>query len=510
MSMGSRLLLFLLCLLPCWVRASVVVQGEARGYEGRKLAVVALQDEFSSKRMVIAQCDINDNGMFRVEFDVLTTQRVYLHIQRIEAPIYVKPLSSYSVIFPVVSDKEYKRFDRTEVSLQFSDLPESDINFIIRKFNSDYANFIGEHFYDFATDEYRGSPEYLKLRSTEKSEVDLYARRAEVDTTKFSSDKGFGRWVSSFADSVMQANEPSADAQFTDEYKRFTLAELYLLSGMNRRVFYENYFMSTTPRSHNPAYAACFKLFAGNVLTGRKATIQSAIIKSINVDRDLSRLAEAMSPETELISDRLKRIAAIVGLQEVYNNKSFDRASIDILLQKVQTGDTIVDELASAVLYQMRRCKSGWPIRDFKFTDENQERWTFENADGLPICMLFFASWSPSSQKEVIVMERWQEKFRGRVQFVAVCMDDDYRNYRKYLEDNLRLPLKLLYGNAEPLIQEKFNLKAIPHIVFLDQKGQVAADVCPLPSDAQFEAFLNRVSVAAAPEKQGPKTWKDH
>jgi hypothetical protein len=89
-------------------------------------------------------------------------------------------------------------------------------------------------------------------------------------------------------------------------------------------------------------------------------------------------------------------------------------------------------------------------------------------------------------------------------------MDDDYRYYRKYLEDNLKLPIKLLYGNAEPMVHEKFNLKAIPHSVILDAKGVVVADVCPLPSDPQFESFISRVATAAAPAKQGPKTWKDN
>jgi thiol-disulfide isomerase/thioredoxin len=486
------------------------VLGEAKGYEGRRLAVVALQDEFSAKRIVLAQTDVNDNGLFAVEFEITETQRVYLHIQRIEAPIYVQPEASYNVIFPVLSEKEYKRFDRTEVTLQFPDLPQKDINFVIRKFNADYAVFIREHFYDFATDEYRGSTEYLKHVGSEKKTVDLYARRTESDSTKIGLEKGFSRYVAHFADSVLRANESSSEAAFTEEYKRYSLAELYLLSGMNRKIFYEQYFMSAYPQKHNSAYAGCFELFARNMLTGRKASIQSAIIKAINVDRDLIRLAEALSPETEVISDRLKRVAAIVGLQEVYTNKSFDRASIDILLQKVQTGDTLVDDLASAVWFQLKRCKTGWPIRDFVFTDENQERWTFENADGLPVYMLFFASWSPASLKEVIVLERWQEKFRGRIEFVAVCMDDDYRNYRKYLEENLKLPLKLLYGNAEPLVQEKFNLKAIPHSVLLDANGILVADVCPLPSDVQFESFVSRSSTNTNPEKQGPKTWKDH
>lgn len=503
---------FLLCLFASHVGASqsVRVTGEAKGYEGRKLAVVALQDELSAKRILLAQCDVADNGTFNVSFDVGNTQRVYLHIQRIEAPLYVQPGKTYSIVFPTLSKVDYKRFDNTEVNLQFKDLPEDDINTVIRRFNLDYAEFVSEHFYDFASDEYRGSPEYLKYIGNKKEKVDLYTRSTAVDSLKRDESKGFTRWVVQFEDSVYNSKEPSSDSLFTEAYKRFSIAELHLLSGMNRRLFYERYFMSIQPLERNPAFASCFKLFTRNVLVGQKAPVQTAIIRAINVDRDLVRLSEALSSETYVQSDRLKRLAVILGLKDVYNNKSFDRASIDILLGKVSTGDTLVDALAEATLYQLKRCKQGWPISDFVFTDETQERWSIQNADGLPVYMLFFATWSPASLKEILVLERWQEKFRGRVQFVAICMDDEYRSYRKYLEDNMKLPLKLLYGNAEPFVQEKFNLKAIPHQVMLDTDGVVVADTCPLPSDPMFESFINRISKAEQPVKQGPKTWKDH
>jgi thiol-disulfide isomerase/thioredoxin len=509
--MVSRIILLLSLAFPYLIAAQTSrVMGVAKGYEGRKLIVIAIQDELSSKRELLAQCDVGDDGRFDVSFHVAATERVYIHIQRVEAPLYAQPGKTYSVNFPKVSADGFKRFDNTEVNLLFENLPESDVNLVVRKFNSDYAAFISRHFYDFATDEYRGSAEYLKYVGARKDKVDMYSRNAETDTLQRKLDKGFNRWVIQFEDSVVKSNEQSSDSFFTDSYKRYSIAELHLLSGMNRREFYELYFMSVPPLMRNPAYAACFKLFTRNILTGQRAPVQSAIIRAVNVDRDLTRLSEALSSESYLQSERLKMLASMNALKEVYNNRSFDRASIDILLGKVATGDTLVDHVASAILHELRRCKAGWPIRDFVFTDETQERWTLQDADGLPVYLLFFASWSPASLKEILVLERWQDKFRGRVQFVAVCMDDEYRSYRKYLEENLKLPIKLLYGNAEPFVQEKFKIKAIPHQVMLDATGVVVSDACPLPTEPSFESFVNRILIAAPAERQGPKTWKEH
>jgi hypothetical protein len=112
--------------------------------------------------------------------------------------------------------------------------------------------------------------------------------------------------------------------------------------------------------------------------------------------------------------------------------------------------------------------------------------------------------------KEILVLERAKEKFNGRIRFVAVCMDDDYRNYRKYIEEHMKMPIPIVYGNADPFVHEKFNLKAIPHQVMIDSNSRIAADVCPPPTDPQFESFLNRIALPVNPNSQAPKTWRDH
>lgn len=511
MSMHKQVaLIFFVFIHFCHFGQEVIVRGEAKGYEGKRLAVVGAQDELSGKRILLAQADVNDSGLFEVRFETKTTRRIYLHLQRAEAPLYVQQGRSYTVVFPPVANADYKRFDNTEISLQLVDFPVDDINIHIRKFNDDYARFISEHFYDFATDEYQGSSAYLNYLGTRKEKVDLYSKSIRLDTLDSKPEGEFSGYVKQFEDSVNSSVEQVSDMYFLAAYKRFSIGELHLLSGMNRKQFYERYFMSITPLEHNPAFVNCFKLFTQNMLTRQPAPVQAAMVKAVNVDRDFERLAAAFGADSELLSMRLKYLAALLGLKEAYNNAMYDRVSIDILLGKVQTDDTLVDQVAAAVLHQVTRCRAGWQMQEVTFTDEAQSKWMLSDADGLPLYILFFTTWSPASLKEILVLERLQEKFVGRVQFVAVCMDDDYRTYRKYIEEHMKLPIKLLYGNAEPFVHEKFNVKAIPHQVLIDAEQYVVSDTCPAPSDPIFESFLNRIAAANAPGKQGQKTWRDH
>jgi hypothetical protein len=116
----NKILLCLLCfLLALSAFAEVtIVRGEAPGYEGRLVAVVGVQDEFSGKRVFLAQSEIDGAGSFEVKFEIATTQRIYVHIQRMEAPLFVQPGKSYHVVFPKREQADFIRFDNTEVSLQ--------------------------------------------------------------------------------------------------------------------------------------------------------------------------------------------------------------------------------------------------------------------------------------------------------------------------------------------------------------------------------------------------------
>jgi thiol-disulfide isomerase/thioredoxin len=509
--MLNRLLICISFLIVANVHASVVrVLGTAPGYEGRKVAVIAMADEISGRRNLLTSADVRDDASFELEFDVEETQRVYIHIQRIEAALYVQPGNTYRCMFPQVSRNDYKRFDRTEVELEFVDLPASDLNQAIRKFNLDYSNFISEHFYDFASQEYRGSAQYLSALGDRKSKVDLFAKRNSTDSVKYSSTTQFKGWVKQFDDSVSLANMNKPTDDFFRTYITFATAELYLLSGMNRVDFYENYLMSISLPMRNPAFISCFKLFYQNMLTGRKSELQSKIMKAINVDRSFATLSENFAADSTLLSKKLRDLACLNGLREVYNNKSFDRGSIDLLLRKINSEDSTVNTIAQNVLYQFKRCAPGEAMPSLVLTNEIQEKWAVADYNGVPLYLYFFATWSPASLKDLLVIERWQEKFAGRLEFVAVSMDDDYRDFRKYLEDHPKQALTFVYGNADPFIQEKINLRAIPYQLLISDDGKVLSDFAPAPSDPTFESLMNRVALKEDGQRQRPKTWKDH
>jgi thiol-disulfide isomerase/thioredoxin len=506
---GSTVL-FLLLLAMSAAAETVRISGSAPGYEGRKLAVILPVDEFSGFRQLMVSTDIRDDASFQIEFELKEIRRVYIHIQRIEASLYAVPGSSYTCVFPQVAKSDFKRFDRSEVDLQLVDLPQDDLNALIRRYNADYTRFIAEHFYDFAAQEYRGSTQYMSTLQERRLKVDLFAKKNAKDTLQNAVAPVFERWVKHFCDSMESVYSGSNPSEFFQVYREFSEAELFLLKGMNRVQFYNRYIRSRALPLNNPAFVSCFKLYYQNLLTGRKSELQARIIKAINADRSLQILTDVFLSDSTLQSSRIRRLACVNGLKDVYYNKSFDRSAIEMMLRQPSDNDPELDSIAAHSYAQLTRCKGGTAFPELVLTDEAQERWSVSQLAGVPVYLYFFATWSPNSLKELQLLERWKEKFQGRIEFIGVSMDDDYSDFRKYLEEHPKQTLDFVYGNADPFIQEKLKLKAVPHAFLIDERGFIAVEIAPSPSDAKFEAALNQLAIAPADVRQKPKTWKDH
>ncbi len=238
--------------------------------------------------------------------------------------------------------------------------------------------------------------------------------------------------------------------------------------------------------------------------------MQSKIIRAINADRSMQMLTDVFAVDSTMQSSRMRRLACISGLKDIYYNRSFDRLAIERMLLQPSGTDGDLDAIAVNLHAQLTRCKSGTPFPELVLTDEAQERWSVSQFSGAPVYLYFFATWSPASLKELQLLERWKEKFAGRVEFIGVSLDDDYSDFRTYLEDHPKQALSFVYGNADPFIQEKLKLKAVPHAYLIDGQGLIVGDVAPSPSDPKFEAALSQIAVAPTDVNQKPKTWRDH
>ncbi|MFM9986631.1 MAG: TlpA family protein disulfide reductase [Flavobacteriales bacterium] len=488
--------------------AKTIITGKAQGQSGFQIAAFSPADYISGKRDLLALVTIGDKDDFRLEFELGETRLVQLVVLHMEAVLYAEPGKEYKVIYQPVPRDEAKRFDKTEVSLVFEGLPDGDINFLMSRFDSEYTAFINEHFYDFAIDEFKGNPEFSgKMKG--KSKVDLYEGVGKSDSLKQATVSNFSEVVVAFFDKINKEYATEYQNEFFHDYVRYSLSEIELVSGLSRKRYYKDYFMSQKVLHSNPAYMRVFKMFYRNLFDEQSEEKKSGIIKNINTLHDAIKLIDLFEGDSTMLSRDIRALAVIQALKDNFYNKTYSRRGITKTLASFTANypDKEIQKIGLGVSQVLEKNREGWIQEDFVLLDGANDKWNLRETEGLPTYVIFFATWSSSSVKEMLVLEKLNETYGKDIHIVGICMDENAELFKKYQREHPKQNFTMLYGYGDILLKEKFSLKSLPHAVLLDSEQKVITDYTALPSQG-IQATFAKIQEQAKAGGQGPGTWK--
>lgn len=490
--------------------AQVVIKGNAKEFQGKNVVVYSVADYVSSKNNVLLTRNIASDGSFKVDLDIADTRAVIIAIPPYQGLMYVEPGKNYEIVFPGNDKSEVRRFDKSEVALEFVNIPGDDLNVLIRQFNSDYFKFLNEHYYDFAVGEYRGS-DVVKNRMAEKNQgVDLY-KKAGADTSKVANvTSGFGNVITNFYnDTQLKYGEHYKNLFFAD-YVKYSLAEIELIAGRSKKSFYNEYFMSQPLLLQNPAYMKCLGLFYNNFLGTRPKDLQSGITKAISVERNGSQLVKMLENDSTALGNRIRTVAVIRSLKEFYFDKRYPRTAVEACLRELSQNaeDDDLKEMAKNTVSVLNNGREGWMPDDFVLADEQNNLWKWSENKGVYTYFIFFATWSSASVKEMLLLEKLNEQYKDYVRIVAINMDDDHELFQKYIREHKNQKFEFLFGNGDILLRDKLNIKSIPYALMVNPEGAAMFDYTRKPGEGIQSDFEKIKQLAASNPTQGPKTWK--
>ncbi len=488
--------------------AKVTIAGSADVIRSGVVAAFVVDDYISEKRVLLKSAEISSTGEFMLTFDLADTRAVIISINRVEGILYVTPGESYQIVFPSAETAEAKKFDRTSVEIIIKNDPPMSLNFIIQRFNGDFAHFLNDHFYDFAVNEYRGSDVYMKSLGAKITQTDLYKTSGKKDTVAIQPTVGFSSVIATFESKVQEDYSAFYDNAFFHDYVTYSMAELELMAGKKRADFYNEYFMSQSLRLHNPAFMRCFEVFYNNFLTTGKKETQGEVVKCINQERNATKLISLFQNDSAALSNQIRTLAVIKGLKDIYFNKTFTRNAIEKTLNNIPADSPELKAIAVNTYNELKKCKEGWLLDDLTLVDESENKWVLSEHHDLPTYILFYAAWNTSSMKEMQVMKNLQDKYGKFVNFVAICMDEDYADFRKYLETHTDQKFTFLFGNGDPLLTQKCNISAIPYALMIDNDGLIMYTFTRLPSQG-IQMEFDKIVTLSNQSGQGPKTWKE-
>jgi peroxiredoxin len=500
---------------------NVTITGSAPKYLGQSATLIQTDDFISNERSVLLTSPIGKDGEFQFSFKPSETKQVIIAIGQIEAILYVEPDKTYSIEFPPFQPTDYKRFDKNEVALIFHELPENDLNILIRAFNRDYAKFIDDHYFEFAAEMYTGSETFQVQQAQSGKKTDLIppsktAKESEKINDAVDSSSVIdiqvaevNQLVEAFEQEVNQKYQRFYSNVFFQTFVRYSLAELFLVSGYDKKKIYADYFMSQKVQHHNPAFMKFFHVFYNQLLTNQPKVKQDEIYRSVNASNSAMALLELFKTDSLLLSEPLREIALVKGLKDVYYNDRFVRGGVLRTLLSLEQNATTKEarEAAERVHLKYTRCKAGWEVEDFTLLDADNEKWTFSEHTGKYTYILFFAQWSASCMKELQTLQKWEEQYNKDVQFVAISMDSNYDQFTSYLHKNRQQKFIFLFGGGDPLLREKFDLMTVPTAVLIDPEGKIMADYTRLPTGGIQMDFAKIVAKKSKGNSEG--TWKE-
>lgn len=484
----------------------VLIKGYTAEFAGRKAVLFKTADPISNKREVLDIQDIDDNGKFQFQFTCTETQVVLVSISRMEGLLYVEPGKQYDIVFPASTEVGVRRFDRVDVSLDLSQLPAEDLNLLVRAFNADYIKFIQDHYYDFATEETKGAQLYRSAMGDKLKKADIFKMPEVQDSTVHTMD--FAQIASNFIIKMETKYSKFYGNTFFKDYVRYALGEIKLLAGLNRVRFYREYFDGQPVLINNPAYMKTFDVFyKGFFRTDTNARIDS-LTRLIQRESSITGLINYYSQDSTASDVNVRTMAVLHNLKNTYYGKMFAKPGVIKTLESAHHLPEPYRSIGSNVIFQLKRYEKGTAYEDFLVGDTRENKWRLSENITMPTYLYFFATWNTVSLKELQLLEKLYATYKFDVQIIAVCMDDDYANFKKFIKEH-KLPLfKLVYGAGDPLMSEKFNVRSIPHAVMLDQDGRWMFGYTKRPSEGIEEEF-KRIKESGAKTNRGRKTWKD-
>ena len=111
-------------------------------------------------------------------------------------------------------------------------------------------------------------------------------------------------------------------------------------------------------------------------------------------------------------------------------------------------------------------------IRNYRLTDLEGAEHTLQENRGEVIVVNFWASWCPPCQKELPVMDGWNDEWADRgARVAAISVDSDLKDVRRFVEE-AGLDLDV-YHDGPGGLAGQLELPFLPCTYVLDQSGEI-------------------------------------
>ena len=443
---------------------SVVINGTAEKYKNSEISLFIQRDYFSAKEDLLFTSMIDSNGIFMLKTNIASTKKAFLKIDNIASTLYLEPGKSYQVNFPGVENGEEIAGNINYVKLKILNQDSKELNFQINAFNDVYDKFIEDHY-------------SLIIRKMAKDKINEFVVKTAKDYSNIQ------------------------DA-FLKNYIDYSIASLEQLAFSSKNKLYKQYLHSKPVLHNNPEYALFFREFYLNYLLSlSESTKGSAIQGLINTQKDYTGLMSELKRDSLLQDEELRELVLILGLQEIYENKEFNKKSINYLLKVISEKSEFSENRNTArnILYLLTQFDPGQKAPAFALIDSDGNNVSLEQFKGKYVYLNFWASWCNSCVQEFPIMSDLYNKYSKDIIFISVSSDKKWADFINFTKNN-NYSWKFLHYGGSKKIMDDYEARALPAYFLISPEGYFIEAPAASPSEGIEEKFQEVIGT--------PKTYK--
>lgn len=430
-----------------------------------KLAQLFLYSDYITYQQILMDKDsLDSKGRFTLKLYSDKIQPVIIKLSNAFAKLYVEP--------PQKGIREYiiKVYPPDSIKVNTNDI-ELNANISILTYDTTELNSL---IFDFNK---------------------LYNRYLEEATTKFINRTNLFKKLDSILVDAKNTFQKNNHPYFSN-YIDYNIANLNANATRNKNTLANIFLIKKPVQVNNYEYMEFFNSFFKDYLIAditkqTKQTIYYVVNKSTNI----KQLMDYVKDDNLLSSnDTLKELVLIQNLYHFYFNEKFNPYAVQILLEQLLTNTKIEQhkKILQNIIQELNQLKQGMPAPDFTALTKDSTVFNLYSIQKKFIYLNFFSLKSPNSLKELKEMIFLHNKFNDKVAFIAVCVDDDFKEFQNFVKQNPQYKFLILW-NYQPLndlsAKVKYNVKATPLFFLIDTHQQLALSPAPAPSDGIYYHF---------------------
>jgi len=453
-----RLLLVILFLLSAvqLKSQSVVIQGQVAGFNGKKLKVLAVSNYLTNEKETLAETTI-EKEKFRLELELSSTKQLLIKIEDKVSSFFAESGEVYNLTLAYDADKNQGKAYNKLLDLKLAFPKPQELNQKIKSFNRAYQTFFTEHYEKFVVNAAQEAiNEFISKMNTE----------AKYQSPKFMAD-----------------------------YATYALANLEDINRVSDQTLFEKYLKGKEVLHHHKEYMNFFSQFYQKDFGQFCITKNGAeLLKLIMFEKDMGKSLALIQAEKGFQQIELAELYFINGLLEVYHDKVIEPESNLAMLQQLSKKASSQENknAAVSVIEHLEAFAQNKAAPTFSLYNSKDELVNLSDYKGKHLYLGFWADWSIPSLKDLKIMQKLEEKYGEKVQFVSINLDEEKSFYKKVKAENTYNWPFLHYGNDYEL-REKYEVKAVPSYYLIDPDGKMIKAFAPGPADVERMLYqINR------------------